>query len=196
MRPPLLTEPELLSLVRSSQEGDTDAFGRLYDHFFPQVYRYTAFRCPEEIAEDLVADIFVKAWEKLHTYKPQQGVPFGAWLFRVARHTVIDAYRTQRGFAEVPEELVDPDTWNRADSQIRREDLQRMVNIALDKLPRRYREILLLSYMADLPHGEIARVLRIREGTVRVLKFRALRRLEQLLPQDARENRPIYAVES
>ena len=92
----------LESLVRQAQEGDATAFGRVYDHFFPQVYRYAAFRCPQEIAEDLVADIFVKAWEKLHTYRLRTGIPFGAWLFRIARHTVIDVYRTQRGFEEVP----------------------------------------------------------------------------------------------
>ena len=50
-----------------AQEGDTDAFGTVYDHFFLPVYRYTSFRAPKEIVEDLVSDIFVKAWEKLST---------------------------------------------------------------------------------------------------------------------------------
>ena len=136
----------------------------------------------------------MKAWEKLHTYKAQRGVPFGAWLFRIARHTVIDAYRSFRGFSEVPEELYDPDVLNRADTKVKRDDMLKMVNDSLNKLPTRYREVLLLAYMADLPHSEIARVLHLTEGAVRILKFRALKKLETLLPSDMRETAMAYAV--
>ncbi len=180
-----LTEPEILSLVRTAQEGDTQAFSALYDHFFPQVYRYAAFRFQKEMAEDLVADIFVKVWEKLHTYQERAGVPFAAWLFRIARYEVIDAYRSKRDTVEVPEELHDEDELNRADTSAKRADVLKMVRTAMDQLPRRYRDILLLSYMADLPHSEIARTLKMREGAVRVLKFRALEKLESLLPPEA-----------
>lgn len=190
---PLAQEKALLVLVKRAQDGDTEAFGKIYDHFFIQVYRYTAFRVPQEIAEDLVADIFVKAWEKLHTYKARKNIPFGAWIFRIARHTVIDAYRTHRGFEEIPDTLEDSDTYNRADSKVHRDDLLKIVNKALDSLPGRYREILLLSYMAELPHSEIARVLHMTEGAVRILKFRALKKLEQELPREVQEYSTIYA---
>ncbi len=180
--------------VRRAQEGDTEAFAKIYDLFFLQVYRYTAFRVPREAAEDIVADIFVKTWEKLHTYTPRKNVPFAAWLFRIARHTVIDAYRTHRGFEEVPEELADGDMFNRADTKLGRDEMLHMVNTAMDALPDRYREILLLSYMAELPHGEIGRVLRMSEGAVRILKHRALKKLEGLLPENIREYRAVYAA--
>ena len=180
-----LTEPEILALVRKAQEGDTQAFERLYDHFFPQVYRYAAFRFQKEMAEDLVADIFVKVWEKLHTYQERKGVPFAAWLFRIARYEVIDAYRAHRGTEEVPEDLSDPDVMNHADDGVKRAEKLKVVRDAMDRLPDRFRDVLLLSYMADLPHSEIARTLKMREGAVRVLKFRALEKLEQLLPPEA-----------
>ena len=183
--PIILTEPEILTLVRKSQEGDTQAFSALYDNFFPQVYRYAAFRFDREMAEDLVADIFLKVWQKLHTYSERKGVPFAAWLFRIARYEVIDAYRSKRETVEVPEELHDPDELNRADTGAKRADTLKMVRDAMDRLPRRYRDILQLSYMADLPHSEIARTLNMREGAVRVLKFRALEKLEELLPPEA-----------
>lgn len=182
-----LTEPEILALVRKAQEGDTQAFSTLYDHFFPQVYRYTAFRFDREMAEDLVADIFVKVWEKLHTYEERAGVPFAAWLFRIARHEVIDAYRSRRDTDEVPEDLSDPDQMNRPEDRVRRADLLRTVRTAMDALPRRYRDVLLLSYMADLPTSEIARTLKMREGAVRVLKFRALQKLQSLLPAESHD---------
>lgn len=180
----LAEQQAILALVRSAQEGDNDAFGQIYKHYFDPVYRYAAFRLPREAAEDVVADVFVKAWEKLHTYRVQSGVPFAAWLFRIARHTVIDVYRTQRSFEEVPETIADHDDLNRAESRTERHELLRTVRTAIDQLPRRYREILLLSYMGGLPHSEVARVLRLTEGAVRILKMRALRKLEALLPPD------------
>ena len=177
-------EQALQKLVRSAQQGDTDAFGEVYEQFFTPVYRYAAFRLPKEMAEDVTADVFVKAWEKLHTYKAHSGVPFAAWLFRIARHAVIDVYRSQRSFEEVPETLADTDSFNRAESRTERREVLTIVRAAVDELPRRYREVLLLAYVAELSHSDIARVLHLTEGAVRILKLRALRRLASLLPTD------------
>lgn len=179
-----LQESALQDLVRRAQEGDTQAFEQVYEHFFTPVYRYTAFRVPAEVAEDLTADIFVKMWEKLHLYKVHKGVPFGAWVFRIARHVIIDSYRREREWEELSEELVDPDGDNLADSRTKTNDALRVVQGAMAKLPRRYREVLLLSYIAELPHSEIARSLDMTEGGVRILKFRALRKLESYLPPE------------
>lgn len=180
-RPP---DGHIAGLVTRARGGDTEAFAAVYDHFFLPIYRYTAFRVPNEMVEDLVADVFVKAWEKLHTYKERSGVPFGAWLFRIARHTIIDAYRTERHFEEITEEMPDTDALNQADAAVRRGDTLRAVRFALEKLPRRYRDILLLSYVAELSHREAAKVLRMSEGGARILKFRALKKLQTLLPSE------------
>ncbi|PIP65440.1 hypothetical protein COU77_02320 [Candidatus Peregrinibacteria bacterium CG10_big_fil_rev_8_21_14_0_10_49_16] len=179
-----LSEEELQQCVLQAQDGDTDAFEELYNVFFPQVYRYAAFRLPRDLAEDTVADIFVKAWEKLHTYTSKKNIPFSAWLFRIARHTVIDVYRAQRGFEEVSENLVDTDKFNTPEGRFAEQEAVHIVREALDQLPRRYREVLVLSFIADLSHKEVATVLHMTEGGVRVLKLRALRKLEaQLSPQ-------------
>ena len=188
MNPLSQEESDIQELVRKAQKGDTEAFGKVYDHYFAPVYRYTAFRLPSDMVEDLVADIFVQAWEKLHTYAERKNISFGAWLFRIARHKVIDTYRSQRHFEEIPEEIPDEDAMNKADNAIKHKDLLSQVRSAMDKIPKRYREILLLAYMAELPHDEIARVLRISEGSVRVLKFRALKKLEEVLPSDIQQD--------
>jgi RNA polymerase sigma-70 factor, ECF subfamily len=179
-----LEDIELKELIRTAQEGDTESFGVIYDRFFDPIYRYCAFRLPKEIAEDVTADIFVKAWEKLYTYKAHKGIPFGAWLFRIARHSVIDSYRTTRGFEEVSEALPDTDDFNRAEKRLEQQDTLRIVRKAMNELPKRYREVLVLSYVSELPHSEIARVLRMSEGSVRILKMRALRKLESYLPPE------------
>jgi RNA polymerase sigma-70 factor (ECF subfamily) len=183
-----LEESAIQTLIMRAQEGDTDAFGKVYDHFFVQVYRYTAFRAPHELVDDIVADIFVKAWEKLHQYRPQKDIAFGAWLFRIARHAVIDTYRTQRSFDEVSDEWADSDQMNRPEAHTIRQETVRIVRQAMNALPKRYREILILSYVAELPHSEVARVLRLTEGAVRILKFRALKKLEAQMPPDMRRS--------
>ncbi len=185
MQPADTSEAELQGWVAKAQEGDETAFEKLYGHFFTQVYRYAAFRLPKELAEDVTAEVFIKAWEKLHTYKARSGVPFAAWLFRIARHAVIDVYRTQHAIEEVPDGLVDGDELNRADTGVRRNEALQSVRTAMEKLPKRYQDVLLLSFISDLPTHEVARVLRMTEGGVRILKMRALRKLEDFLPPDA-----------
>ena len=185
---PQESDSKLLALVAKAQEGDTEAFSKIYDQFFEPVYRYAALRVPQEAAEDLVADIFVKVWEKLYTYKERKNVPFGAWLFRVARNEVIDAYRVARTWEEVPENMSDPDEFNRADTSTKRLYVLGIVRKALYQLPRRYRDVLSLCFIAGLSNAETAKALKISEGSVRVLKFRALRKLKDLLPPGLEEN--------
>ena len=179
-----LPPEELKDLARRAQDGDTEAFGKIYDAYLTPVYRYVVFRFPEELAEDLVADIFVKAWEKLHTYKARAGIPFSAWLFRIARHSVIDAYRSQRGFEELTEDLVDENSDNDPKTRMQRAFSVATVRGALEKLPKDYRDVILLHYVAGLGHSEVANAMRMTEGYVRILKFRALKKLEALLPKD------------
>ena len=81
-------------LVVAAQQGDPEAFGALFDHYYGPVYRYVAARVgrPSD-AEDLAQLVFVKALEALPRYE-SRGIPFGGWLFRLARNVVIDAYDT------------------------------------------------------------------------------------------------------
>ncbi|MDP6575523.1 MAG: RNA polymerase sigma factor [Candidatus Peribacteraceae bacterium] len=181
-------EQAILELVKKAKDGCTESYSKIYDHYFNQIYRYAALRVPSEVAEDLVAEIFVKAWEKLHMFKEQKGVPFGAWLFRIARNEIIDTYRTSKTWEEIDDALVDTDKENRADTEANRMFLLKIVREAMDKLPRRYYDILSLCFIADLSHEEAAKVLRCSEGSVRVLKFRALKKLKEELPPGMEEN--------
>ncbi len=178
--PPISPE-ELASLVLKAQDGDTESFGKIYDAYLTPIYRYVVFRFPQELAEDLVADVFVKAWEKLYSYKPLAGVPFSAWLFRIARHALIDAYRSTRGFEDLSEELPDENQEN--DPKKRTEQTLSVARVrkAIDQLPKDHRDVVLLHYISGLGHAEVARALHMTEGYVRILKFRALKKLEGLL---------------
>ena len=88
-------------LVAAAKAGDAEAYGRIFDHYHEAVHRYIAARVrrPSD-AEDLAQLVFVKALEALPRYE-QRGVPFGGWLFRLARNVVIDHLRTSREHVEL-----------------------------------------------------------------------------------------------
>src|SRR3989338_7003410 len=80
-------------IVERAKGGEAEAFGLLYDHYLPPIYRFVLFRVSHrEEAEDITHQTFLKAWEGIHRYSPQ-GHAFGSWLYRIARNAVIDAHR-------------------------------------------------------------------------------------------------------
>src|SRR6476660_9620464 len=88
-------------LVAEAQSGDEWAFGMIFDHFHEPVYRYIASRVHRPTdAEDLTQLVFVKVLEALPRYE-SRGVPFGGWLFRLARNAVIDHVRTRHEHSEL-----------------------------------------------------------------------------------------------
>jgi RNA polymerase sigma-70 factor (ECF subfamily) len=154
-------------LVTRAQGGDTVAFGEIFDHYQEPVYRYIASRVyrPSD-AEDLTQLVFV---------------PFGGWLFRLARNSVIDFVRTRHEHAELdiisgragdevgPEEV----------AQLR-EDLE-AVSGALALLTDEQREAVALRFFAGLSAREAAEAMGKQEGTVRGLQFRAIAALRRQL---------------
>src|SRR4051812_22006501 len=89
-------EPDSDALVDAARAGDASAFRALYEHFAPQIYRFALFRLRRAAdAEDLTQRVFVKVIEALPRYE-HRGLPFRAWLFRIARNAVIDVQRVTR----------------------------------------------------------------------------------------------------
>src|SRR5436189_2028150 len=96
-----LDDAAIERLVKQSRDGDAQAFGHLFDYYSEPVYRYIASRVrrPSD-AEDLTQTVFVKALEALPRYEAR-GIPFGGWLFRLARNAVIDFVRTRHDHADL-----------------------------------------------------------------------------------------------
>jgi RNA polymerase sigma-70 factor (ECF subfamily) len=176
-----LDDAALERLVEASQNGDTEAFGRLFDHFHGPVYRYIVSRVQRPAdAEDLAQLVFVKALEALPRYEAR-GIPFGGWLFRLARNTVIDFVRTRHehadldGIGERPGAEAGPER-----VALEREDIA-AVTAALATLTDEQREAIALRFFAGLSAREAAEAMGIQEGTVRGLQFRAISALRRRL---------------
>jgi RNA polymerase sigma-70 factor, ECF subfamily len=168
-------------LVKEAQAGDSYAFGLLFDHYHESVYRYIASRVHRPTdAEDLTQLVFVKALEALPRFEAR-GVPFGGWLFRLARNSIIDFVRTRHDHGpldavlERPHGDVGPDQLAQTREQIGE------VAAALESLTDEQREAIALRFFAGLSAREAAEAMGKQEGTVRGLQFRAIAALRREL---------------
>jgi RNA polymerase sigma-70 factor (ECF subfamily) len=168
-------------LVAEAKLGDRDAFGRIFDAYAGPVHRFIASRVnrPSD-AEDLTQLVFVKALEALPRYEAR-GVPFGGWLFRLARNAIIDQIRTRRDHLSlvtaVTRATEDAGPEQRAALS---EDLDRLAE-ALKELTDDQREVIELRFFAGLSVLEAAMVMGRQEGTIRGLQFRAIASLRHTL---------------
>jgi RNA polymerase sigma-70 factor, ECF subfamily len=185
-------------LVAEAQQGDAWAFGMIFDHYHESIHRFIASRVhrPSDV-EDLTQHVFVKALEALPRYEAR-GVPFGGWLFRLARNAVIDHVRTRHDHAELDSVLgrahgeAGPD-----EIAVVRQELD-AVGSALAGLTDEQRETIELRFFAGLSARETAEAMGKQEGTVRGLQFRAIAALRRQLgidgpnaePMDIRVPRP------
>ena len=174
-------EEAIERLVLAAQRGDPWAFGRIFDLYHERVYRFIASRVgnPSD-AEDLTQVVFVKALEALPRYEAR-GVPFGGWLFRLARNTVIDHHRTRHEHAELDAVA------RRADGAagpeaiaLARGDLEAVAR-ALAGLTDEQREAIELRFFAGLSAREAGEVMGRQEGTIRGLQFRGIAALRRAL---------------
>lgn len=157
---------------------DMATFGQLYDHYLPGLYRYLRARTTnDDDAADLTQLVFVKALESLPRYR-SRGLPFGAWLFRIARNAAIDAHRQRRATVslQVLPEILHPAVWPNVEDAVLQQEVRLQVSQILELLRPDAREVLLLRFVAGLSLREIAPVVGKSESgvhrqIVRTLQF-------------------------
>jgi RNA polymerase sigma-70 factor (ECF subfamily) len=177
------TDAWIDGLVARAQAGDGDAFGHLYDVYAPRVYRFLLLRVREPAdAEDLLQGVFVRTVEALPRYEAR-GLPFAAWLFRVAQNVATDLVRAHRPAdqleaADHASAALDPQI--AAQAAATRDG----VHQAIAALTPDQREVIVYRFFAGLSAAEIGRAMGKREGSVRALQFRALEAMRRALPGD------------
>ena len=174
-------------LIVFSQQGDRDAFACLYNTYLERIQRYVLFRVFDlQVAEDITSLVFLRVWENLDTYRSGRS-PFAAWVYRIAHNAIVDHYRTRKIVFSLEE--VEPlklsysdEADDRLDRKIRSQELAE----ALKELTCVQREVLISRFILGLTILETAVRLDKRQGAIRALQMRGLRRLAVILP--AREN--------
>ena len=176
-----IDEAYLDELVFQSQQGDKEAFGKLYDLLIDKVHRFIYFKVDTGAVEDLVAMAFVKIWMNIGKYNKKAGVSFQAWVFRLARNTVIDHHRFQRSLISI-----DPDWRDESREANPREVAEASISSdilkeALKDIKDPYRQIIILKFINEMSNEEIAVILSKKESAIRLLQFRALALLRKVL---------------
>lgn len=169
-------------LIRQAQQGDPHAFGDLYEKHAPAIFRYLCAHLGNAMdAEDLTGEVFLKAWQSLPNYV-ERGVPFLAFLFKIARNTLVDHYRqNHHDEPKAPEELdgIKADGSTELSETIGKQIEQQRILRLLRQLKRDYQEVLTLRFISELSPDETASAMNRSAGAVRVLQHRALAALRE-----------------
>jgi len=169
---------DLEELAAAVAAGDERAFELLYQRSVSDLYAYVRAHCRGEAeAEDIVANVYLNVWRSAKKYRLGSG-QFRRWLFAIARNEVRDYWRARRGApSELPLELASQTARSTRGDPVLRHTVER----ALEVLTPEQRDVVVLRFYGGKSHHEIAELLGKREGAVRALLLRALRRMRKVV---------------
>ena len=167
------------ALVRAAKSGDASAFGELYERYRDAIYRYCLTRTgTAHDAEDLTSDVFVKALHSIDRYQ-ERGLPFVAFLYRIARNAAIDRSRTLKQPLSVDELVTEPASRQNVEADATLAVDRSILLAALTKLKTEHRDVIVMRFIEGYSALEVASRLGKTEGAVRTLQHRALERLRK-----------------
>ncbi|MFQ6058725.1 MAG: sigma-70 family RNA polymerase sigma factor [Anaerolineae bacterium] len=174
-------------LIGRAKEYDPAAFAQIYERYYQGIYNYVYYRVGDpSLAEDLVADVFLKVMEGIESFT-FRGVPFSAWLYRIANNLVIDYFRRQPRQPELALEegqlAVEGGPVEALERSLTQEELAR----ALRGLTEDQRQVIILKFVDGLSNTEVAQILGKTEGAIKSLQHRALASLSRILGEVGRD---------
>ena len=178
----------MIALVELARGGDTEAFGMLYDHYHPQVYRFLYYRVGSQaLAEDLTSDTFFRALRSMSSFR-WQGKDFGAWLMTIARNLTTDHYKSGRNRLEMTTEDMSPhdSATEGPESAVLASLTNEALMEALRQLPAEQQECLVMRFLQGMSIAETAQVMGRSDGAIKQLQLRAVRNLAKLMPEGLR----------
>jgi RNA polymerase sigma-70 factor (ECF subfamily) len=175
------------SLVRRAQQQDQEALSEIFEIYFDRLYSYMASRIGNRAeAEDMTQQVFLKVLQSLPRYR-WRGMPFSAWLFRIARNLVIDYHRGQGRARTVPLETAlcrdSDDPVQIAEQRLTLEE----VNQALSQLSESQQDVIRLRFAGELSVAEVAGIMGKSEGAIKALQHSAMVALRRVLLVGERE---------
>jgi RNA polymerase sigma-70 factor (ECF subfamily) len=182
-----LIEEHENQLVLRACVRDQAAFSELYTLYFERIYRYVRLKVGSASeAEDITSIVFFNAWRTIDRFSPQRDTSFAAWLFRIARHAVIDRYRRSRDTLSLDSSEEQPAIAHTAILPGPEALVERQIDIdelyaALRRLNSEQREVVLLRFVEGLSAREVGEIMGKHEGAVRGMQFRAIESLRRIL---------------
>jgi RNA polymerase sigma-70 factor (ECF subfamily) len=169
-----LTEQEAILKIAA---GNTEAFGTIYDLYIEKIYRFVYYRTHhKQTAEDLTSVVFTKAFDKFSSFDKKAN--FATWLFRIARNTVIDHYRTKKSVSDIEEAFDLSDSTNISRDYELKEKLDH-VKKYLSELAEEQRDLVIMRLWDGLSYAEIAAITGKTEANLRVNFSRVVGRMQK-----------------
>ena len=166
--------------------GDKDAFGQLYEKHLDEIYRYIFYRVADHIeSEDLTEITFIKAWDALTRQKQNKEIRnFRAWVYRIAHNLVVDRHRKKREIISIEQVTVSASTDLGPEEIIQQNELRTQISKLVFQLEGAMREVIVHRFVNQLSHAETAQIMELKENNVRILQYRALKRLRALMQKE------------
>jgi RNA polymerase sigma-70 factor (ECF subfamily) len=177
-----LSEKNLFSRLKKK---DKDAFIEAYDLYVDDIHRFIFFKVGnQEEANDLTSVVFLKTWEYLKNNSLVDSRTLRALLYKIARTSIVDYYRSRQVVASIDDEDHKIDVADERQDISGQADLNADLKLIQSKLPdlkAEYREIIIMRFVNELELDEIADITGKNKANVRVLIFRALKALRELI---------------
>jgi RNA polymerase sigma-70 factor (ECF subfamily) len=174
-------------LVKRAQQ-EPEAFAQIYEEYFDKIYRYIVIRIGSEAeAEDLTQQVFLNALKSLSSFK-WRGVPFSAWLYRIAHNQVVDYLRKKTKHATESLDGMAKAVIGNDDPQMefeRKVDIEQVL-LATKRLTEAQREVISLRFASELSVAEAAKVMGKSEGAIKALQHSAIVALRKALISESK----------
>jgi RNA polymerase sigma-70 factor (ECF subfamily) len=189
-------ETEELEFLQRASQGDLDAFGMLYEKYVERIFNYVYYRTGNvHDAEDLSARVFYRALHHIHTYT-DRGVPFSAWLYRIAHNLVANWHRDRSRHQEIP--LSDAPTIHYKGEPPEVAVMQTQERDALlrliRQLPSERQHLLILKFLEHMSNAEIGETMGRSEGAVKSLYHRTLLSLRDEMMESEMEDANLQSI--
>jgi len=176
-----------IALIDAAKKDQT-AFGELYKRYVERIYNYIYYRTgSEKDAEDLTGKVFFKAMSHIKGYK-HMGLPFSAWLYRIAHNLVANYHRDHSRKQEisldnVPGQVL-PQYGLEPESRVMRDqEVDQLLTTIRELAPNR-QELIILKFIDQLSNAEIGQIMRKSEGAIKSLYHRTLLELREKMNSD------------
>ncbi|MGB1251686.1 MAG: RNA polymerase sigma factor [Candidatus Promineifilaceae bacterium] len=183
-----LDETALIAAAKVNQ----DAFGEIYRRYVERIYNYIYYRTGNrDEAQDLTARVFHRAMKHIPNYQ-DKGVPFSAWLYRIARNLVANWHRDQnrRQMVSYEEIMHSQHGEGSPESLMQLVQSEEHLLATVRRLPVERQELLILKFLHELPNAEIGAIMDRSEGAIKSLYHRTLTSLREEFEHDQRVNSP------
>jgi len=184
---PLSQDKEEIALIDAART-DPAAFGKLYSRYVEKIYNYIFYRTGSaKDAEDLTGKVFFKAMSNIKNYK-HMGLPFSAWLYRIAHNLVANYHRDRSRKTEVSLDHVPGEILPQAELQpephvVRNQEVENLL-VFIHELADNRQELLILKFVDQLSNIEIGKIMRKSEGAIKSLYHRTLLELREKMNKE------------